>query len=104
MKTLTTNTPVGTFTRKTNTNYTHIVVRNSPRAMQALEESKTQKLFKITETGRQVRNRSANEMRWTKDHGYAVTYHTSYRAAVNAAKSPYVWDKTTVAGIYEVTA
>ena len=92
MKTLTINTPVGTFTRKTNTNYTHIVVRNSPRAMQVLEESKTQKMV------------CSVEKRWVKDHGYAVTYHTSYRAAVNAAKSPYVWDKTTVAGIYEVAA
>jgi hypothetical protein len=93
MKTLTINTPVGTFTRKTNTNYTHIVVRNSPRAMQVLEESKTQKM------------RCSVDKRWVKDHGYAVTYHTSYRAAVNAAKSPYTWDgKTTVAGIYEVAA
>ena len=93
MKTLTINTPVGTFTRKTNTNYTHIVVRNSPRAMQVLEESKTQKM------------RCSVEKRWVKDHGYAVTYHTSYRAAVNAAKSQYTWDgKATVAGIYEVAA
>ena len=93
MKTLTINTPVGTFTRKTNANYTHIVVRNSPRAMQVLEESKTQKMV------------CSVEKRWVKDHGYAVTYHTSYRAAVNAAKSPYFWDsKVTVAGIYEVAA
>ena len=93
MKTLTINTPVGTFTRKTNTNYTHIVVRNSPCAMRVFEESKTQKSI------------SGREQRFAKDNGYAVTYHTSHQAAINAAESRYRWDnETTVIGIYEVAA
>jgi len=93
MKTLTVNTPVGLFTRKTNTAYTHIVVRRSPRAMQIFEESKTQKFI------------SSIDKRFAKDSGYAVTYHTSLKAAANAAESRYRWDnETTVIGIYEVAA
>ncbi len=93
MKTLTINTPVGTFTRKTNTNYTHIVIRQSPRAMNVFQHADSEKYV------------SGVEQRWVKDNGYAVTYHTSLQAAASAAESRYRWDNnTTVIGIYEVAA
>ena len=82
-------TPHGEFNRKTNTAYTHAVVRESIRAQQALTQTYT----------------SGVHGRWIKDRGFAVTWHGSEQAARNAAAKPYLWDATTaVLGIFPVEA
>lgn len=86
-KTLTAKTPHETFTRTTNTKYTHVVVRKSQRAIDAL----------------QSKYNSGLEARFKKDKGFAVTWHSSYAAAQKAARTWYGWDpKSVVLGIYEV--
>jgi methylmalonyl-CoA mutase cobalamin-binding subunit len=93
MKTIKVITPVGEFTRKTSTDYTHAVVRKSERARGVYE--------KFLTTGE--KSGSGVDARWIKDRGFAVTYHTSERAARNAANQKYGWDsKAEVIGIYEV--
>lgn len=93
MKTLKINTPHGEFTRQTNTPYTHAVVRNCPRAMEAFERKQIQgKVFGVSQ-------------RWAKDRGFAVTWHGSEQTARNAATSKYEWDHSaTVVGIFPVLA
>jgi len=93
MKTIKVITPVGEFTRKTSTDYTHAVVRKSERARGVYE--------KFLTTGE--KSGSGVDARWIKDRGFAVTYHSSERAARNAANQKYGWDsKAEVIGIYEV--
>ena len=92
MMTIKVITPVGDFTRSTKSNYTHAVVRRSERARAAYEE------FLLS-----GQKQSGVDGRWVKDRGFAVTYHTSKRAARNAAKKQYGYDsKAEVVGIYEV--
>lgn len=93
-KTLKITSPVGTFTRKTATNYTHAVVWNSPRAADTLARS---------EAGEDL-SYGVNA-RWIKDRGYATTWHSSERTARAAAASPYKWDcKATPVGVFQVEA
>jgi hypothetical protein len=95
MKTIKVTTPVGEFTRSTKSNYTHAVVRKSERA-----NSRYQQFLATGE-----KSGSGVDARWIKDRGFAVTYHTSERAAQNAANQKYGWDwKSEVIGIYEVAA
>ncbi len=94
-QTLMITTPVGAFTRMTNSPYTHAVVRTSPRAAEVFAEF---------EAGR-VKDRSGVDGRWVKDRGYAVTWHMSEAAAKRAAEKGYTWDlHTTVVGVYAVDA
>jgi hypothetical protein len=95
MKTIKVATPFGEFTRTTKSDYTHAVVRKSDRAKSVHD--------KFVSSGE--KSGSGVDARWIKDRGFAVTYHTSERAARNAAKQQYAYDsKTEVIGIYEVAA
>jgi hypothetical protein len=95
MKTTKVITPVGEFTRKTNSRYTHVVVRQSKRAHAVYEN------FLVT--GK--RSVLSTENLWIKNRGFALTYHSSQQSAWNAAKQKYDWDSSaTVVGIYEVAA
>jgi len=94
MKTIIVSTPVGEFSRKTNSPYTHVVVRKSARAESKWKESWTSG-FKY----------SGVDARWAKDRGYVVSYHFSHASAVAAAKKDYRYDRmATVIGIYEIAA
>ena len=85
--TLTAKTAHGTFTRNTNSKYTHVVVRKSQRAIDALQSE----------------YKCGLEARFKKDKGFAVTWHSSHAAAQKAANSFYAWDRESVVlGIYEV--
>lgn len=80
-------TPVGTFTRATDTPYTRIVVWRSERAAKALADNRT----------------GGVAGRWAKDLGYGVTWHSSERTAQNASAS-YKWDgAATLVGVFAVT-
>lgn len=82
-------TPAGEFTRTTDTAYTHVVVRISPRAQQALTQTYS----------------SGVHGRWIKDRGYATTWHASEASARKAAAKPYQWDLSTdVVGVFPVEA
>jgi aspartokinase len=95
MRTIKVVTPVGEFTRSTKSDYTHVVVRKSDKAKSVYDRF----VSSGEKSGCNV------DARWIKDRGYAVTYHNSERAAVNAAKQKYGWDsKSEVIGIYEVAA
>jgi hypothetical protein len=50
--------------------------------------------------------RSGVNGRWHKDRGYAVTWHKSQQAAINASRKPYLWDAKAayVIDIYDVEA
>ena len=87
------NTPVGQFSRTTNTSYQYVVVRNSKRAKESLEFfQQTNKLSSL-----------ATEQRWIKDNGFAVTWHGSKQSADKSALGSYSWDKSaTLVGVYEV--
>jgi hypothetical protein len=71
-------TPVGEFTRATSTKYTHVVVWNSPRAMEVFKSGAS--------------NPSGVHARWVKDRGYGVTWHGSAESAAKAAAGKYGWD------------
>jgi hypothetical protein len=95
MKTIIVSTPVGEFSRKTNTPYTHAVVRKSVKAQSVYE--------RFLSTG--VRSVLNVNNRWIKDRGFVVTYHNSLFAAINASEKEYRWDRLTeVVGVYEVMA
>lgn len=84
--TLKVSTPVGEFTRTTGTNYTHVVVWNSPRAM-----------------AEQKAGSGGVQGRWAKDLGHGVTWHMSEGAARKAASSKYQWDHAaTLVGVFAV--
>jgi len=88
-------TPVGEFTRSTNTKYSHAVVRNSPRAMAAFQLHQAAGSRRLTGVS----------ARWIKDRGFAVTWHGSEAAALKAAAGKYLWDNSQdVVGVYEVQA
>ena len=93
MKTIIVNTPVGEFSRKTNSSYTHVVVRKSKNAQMVYE--------RFLSTGeRSVLN---TNNRWIKDRGFAVSYHYSLVAALNASEKEYRWDRSAeVIGVYEI--
>jgi hypothetical protein len=91
--TLKAQTLVGEFNRTTNSSYTHVVVRESSEAM---------KWHEMAKAGARV---SGVDQRWHKDHGYAVTWHGSEKAAKAAAAKPYGYDtKATVIGVFPVDA
>ena len=93
MRTINIDTPVGAFTRKTNTAYSHAIVWNSPRAME---------YFKSASTGG-YKHVGGVHGRWFKDRGYAVTWHGSLGAAQRALKGGYKWDGSNdPVGIFEV--
>ena len=93
--TLTVTTEAGEFTRKTDTPYTHAVVRKSPRAAAVLASFNAG-----TYRGRL----NGVDARWVKDRGYAVTWHMSEAAARAAAAKSYDWDKqTALVGVYPVS-
>jgi hypothetical protein len=95
MKTIKVITPVGEFTRSTNSQYTHAVVRKSERANRVYQQ--------FLQTNE--RSSSGVDARWVKDRGYAVTYHASLRSAANASQQKYPYDcAAEVIGIYEVAA
>lgn len=84
-------TSVGDFTRATASTYTHVVVWNSPRAARS---------FAAHSTG----CASGVAVRWFKDRGFGVTWHSSERAAQNATRA-YKWDaqNATLVGVFPVT-
>ena len=95
MRIKTANTPVGEFSRKTNTDYKFVVIWNCPRAKETYD--------KYLITG--VKPTLATDTRWIKDKGYAVTWHSTKQSAEKKSSGSYDWDKSsTVLGIYEVTA
>ena len=81
-RTLTITTPEGVFTRKTSTRYAFAVVWRSPRAMAAFLDPK--------------RSESQMEIRWKKDRGFGVTWHTSHDTASRAARGSYCCDRAAV--------
>lgn len=90
--TLKVSTPVGEFTRTTGTNYTHVVVWNSPRATECFN------LPAGTITG-------GVHGRWIKDRGHGVTWHMSEGAARRAASGKYSWDHAAaLVGVFPVTS
>jgi len=85
-KTLTANTPFGTFTRKTDSDYRFVTVWHSPRSQRAYQ----------ARTG----NECGVTQRWIKDRGFAVTWHSK-----RPTPKGYVWDQAAVlGGIFEVVA
>ena len=94
---LTVSTPVGDFTRATDSKYTHIVVRQSERAM---------RLYTAVKNGDENAIRASKlgvDARWVKDHGFAVTWHASEVSAQRAARGHYGYDwNAPVIGIFEV--
>lgn len=93
-QTLTATTSVGIFTRDTLSAYTHVVVWNSPRALNTVTAYKAE--------GRKF---SGVDARWNKDHGYGVTWHCSEASARKATKF-YSWDRkaATLVGVFPVDA
>jgi hypothetical protein len=93
-KSLSVTTPVGVFTRNTESAYTHIVVWASPRAMRALVRSQA------SDPGFHP---SGVGQRWVKDHGYGVTWHSSADTAAKATQA-YRWDaaESTLVGGFAV--
>lgn len=86
--TLHVDTSVGHFTRQTDTNYTHVVVWRSPRALGSLTSA----------------HKSGVSARWAKDNGFGVTWHSSGKAAEAATRS-YKWDdNATLVGVFAVRA
>lgn len=98
-KVLKVTTPVGEFSRATDSNYTHAVVWNAPPAMD---------LFVRVQNGDAeaiCRSRNGVYARWIKDRGFGVTWHGSAAAANKAASKRYGWSlKSTLVGVFEVTA
>lgn len=99
-KKLNATTPAGQFTRTTASQYSHVVVWNSPRAM---------KLFTRVLNGDEVaisNSKSGVYARWVKDRGHGVTWHSSVFAAKKAAAhGNYAWDgESTLVGIFDVAA
>ena len=87
------NTLVGTFTRKTNSKYQYVVVRNSDRAKEAY----------CLYHNNNYRSPFATDKRWIKDHGFAVTWHGSKQSADKAALGSYSWDKSaSLVGVFEI--
>lgn len=78
-------TPVGTFTRETDSGYKFVTVWASPRAAKSAASEYA---------GR----RSGVDARWSKDQGYGVTWH--YERPTPAA---YKWDRAaTLVGVFAV--
>lgn len=78
-------TPVGTFTRSTEADYTHVVVRTSEVVTKAVAEGR--------------------DRRWAKDLGFAVTWHSSKAAAEKAAAGAYRYDRNAkLVGVFAVEA
>lgn len=99
-KILKAETTVGEFTRTTNSEYTHIVVWNSPRVA---------RFVSLVNSGdeRAVRkSKGGNAARWLKDRGFGVTWHGSAAAAQKAAAGRFSWDGSdaTLVGVFEVAA
>ena len=89
---LTANTPVGKFTRNTNSDYKAIVVWSSPRAKECFEKAK--------QTGQMPRY--GVDTKWVKDNGFAVTWHSSKQLAEKATKQ-YSYDSQAVLiGVFEI--
>lgn len=86
--TLTAETTVGTFTRKTDVAYTHVVVRSSECVKR--EIAARDRLFGVF-------------ARFAKDGGFITSWHSSAAAAAKAAAGPngYARDSVVV-GIFEV--
>ena len=83
-KSLIASTPVGTFTRKSDTEYKFICVWASPRAKAAFDKR----------DGRE----SGVTQRWVKDRGHITSWHQK-----RPAKPSQVWDRAaTLLGIYEI--
>jgi hypothetical protein len=95
MKTLTAVTPVGEFTRKTDSVYTYVNVWASPRAKAAFD-SAAERTYRPCGV----------DARWIKDRGYGVTWHYTEAAARAAASSKrgYQWDHATLVGTFAVGA
>ena len=86
---LTVTTPVGLFTRKTDTIYAYVNVWASPRA-ERYAANPSEACGGVTG-------------RWVKDRGYGVTWHSSAQAAANAARRGYEWDSAaTLVGTFPV--
>ena len=86
-RTLTATTPVGAFNRATASAYTHVNVWDSPRATAAFEAGR----------------RGGVAGRWTKDCGWAVTWHGSEAAARRAGAGKYGYDHhATLLGTFPV--
>lgn len=84
-------TPVGTFTRKTNSAYKFVTVWASPRAMRACADAGP---------SGGVRFGGGVYARWTKDLGYGVTWHFT-----RPSPKSYGWDSAaTLVGVFEVAA
>ena len=99
-KILKAQTTVGEFTRSTSSDYTHIVVWNSPRVARFVN------LVKSGDERAIRKSKDGNAARWLKDRGFGVTWHGSVAAAQKAVAGRFSWDKTeaTLVGIYEVAA
>ena len=85
-KTATVTTPVGTFSRATASEYTHINVWTSP----FISKEKTV--------------RSGVWARWAKDNGFGVTWHKTEEAA-RKASAKYGWEpNATLVGTFPVSS
>ena len=83
---LTVATPVGEFSRTTDSAYKFATVWNSPRAQTALTPRAD------------GRARSGVDGRWAKDRGYGVTWHFT-----RPSPKKYGWDAAaTLVGVFEV--
>lgn len=80
-------TPVGTFTRATDSGYKFVTVWNSPRARDTVARMKAE--------GRKF---SGVDARWNKDNGYGVTWHFT-----KPNPRAYMWDSAaTLVGVFAV--
>lgn len=85
-------TTVGEFTRETEVQYTHVVVRRSTRAAAVLAQF---------ERGEYKGKRSGIDARWIKDRGFVVSWHNSEAAAKAASTKAYPYDaRAELVGIF----
>ena len=85
-------TPVGTFTRNTNTSYKAVVVWKSPRAERDVAD--------ILASGGKL---SGVDARWAKDNCFGTTWHGTREAALKAAQAGYKWDgEATLVGVFNI--
>jgi hypothetical protein len=94
-KLLKATTIFGTFTRRTESPYSWIVVRECERSSKEYQAH-------LNATEKPKYPPSGVQARWIKDRGLAVTWHVGSGAAHSAAKKPYVWADSKVLGVFPV--
>jgi hypothetical protein len=91
-KQLNVETPVGLFTRTTNTEYKFVCVRENDNCKSLFEKCKAEGHPPCGNAARMI----------VKNRGYIVSWHKTAGAAHKAALDLFYWGKASLVGIYEV--